>query len=266
MNNLEEVVASVVEKVRKYRQFYEENEQAVRDQIVTPILRSLGWDPENPEEVRPNISTEEGRPDFALLKNGKVVLFLETKKLSVDIDEKEYRQLAKYCFNEGTKYGVLTNGAEWVLVRSFEEGTQLTERSVWKTDLEEEKLPHVVRKLATISKANIEQIEILVKKVQILDEIWQALLKEPEKMIVGLIPVVKLKISHDHPDYQFDDLELEDFLKEKIQELLSPPTGEGTPPNEPGPEHPPHTPRVIRRMKLKGEIFEIRYAYEILVN
>lgn len=48
---LKETLETVVERMREYRSLYEENEMAVRDQIVDPILRSLGWNLENPEEV-----------------------------------------------------------------------------------------------------------------------------------------------------------------------------------------------------------------------
>jgi len=264
MNNLNEALAPIVEKIKKFRSLYEQNEMAVRDQIVNPILRNLGWDPENPEEVQPNVSTEEGVPDYSLIKNGKKILFVEAKKLGVDIEQREViRQLAKYSFSEGTKYGILTNGVIWVLIRSFEEGTTLTERIVWKTDLENEELPAVLRKITTISKANIEHIEVLVKKVQILDEIWQSLLDEPEEMIKGLMPVVKLLISQGYPDYQFEDTEIEDLLKERVKGIISGPSDE-----EASPEVPIEPWRGVspRKMKLKGEVFELRNSFEILVN
>ncbi len=267
MNNLNETLARIVEKIKKFRPLYEQSEQAVRDQIVNPILRDLGWDPENPEDVQPNVSTEEGVPDYALIKNGKKILFIETKNLGiVDIEQREViRQLAKYSFSEGTKYGVLTNGAIWVLIRSFEEGTTLTERIVWKTDIENEELPVVLRKITTISKNNIEQIEVLVKKVQILDEIWQSLLDAPEEMINGLMPVVKSLLIQGYPDYHFEDTEIEDVLKERIKEIIS-----GTFEEKPTPET--YTKETIewrekpRRMKLKGETFQISTYKEILVN
>lgn len=260
MNNLNETLALIVERIKKFRSFYEQNEMAVRDQIVNPILRNLGWNPENPEEVQPNVSTEEGVPDYSLIKNGKKILFVEAKKLSVDIEQREViRQLAKYSFGEGTKYGVLTNGAVWILIRSFEEGTTLTERIVWKADLENEELPAFLRKIVAISKTNIEQIEVLVKKVQILDEIWQSLLDAPEEMIKGLMPVVKSLIGQGYPDYKFEDAEIEDLLKERIKEIISGPSEE---------EAQTEIEPVVspRKMKLKGEVFELRNSYEILVN
>jgi hypothetical protein len=199
------------------------------------------------------------------MTNGKKILFVEAKKLSVDIEQREViRQLAKYSFSEGTKYGVLTNGAVWILIKSFEEGTTLTERIVWKTDLENEEPLAVSRKIVTISKTNIEHIEVLVKKVEILDEIWKSLLNEPEEMIKGLMPVVKSIIAQGYAEYQFEDTEIEDLLKERVKEIIS------------GPEEPPFGEIPIKviqgrsegpqKMKLKGEAFELRYSNEILVN
>ncbi|MEM0098469.1 MAG: type I restriction enzyme HsdR N-terminal domain-containing protein [Thermoplasmatales archaeon] len=266
MNNQNETLASIVEKIKKFRSLYEQNEMAVRDQIVNPILRNLGWNPENPEEVLPNVSTEEGVPDYSLIKNGKKILFVEAKKLSVDIGQKEViRQLARYSFSEGTKYGVLTNGAVWILIRSFEEGTPLSERIVWKVDLENEELPAVLKKIVVISKTNIEDIEVLVKKAQILDEIWQSLLDKPEEMIKGLMPMIKSIITQSYPEYQFEDTEIEDWLKERVKEIISGPFEEETQ-TETHMESIPRRGRTPRKMKLKGEVFELRNSFEILVN
>lgn len=266
MNNLNEVLAPIIEKIKKFHPQYEQSEMAVRNQIINPILRALGWDPEDPNDVQHNVTTEEGVPDYSLLKDGKKIIFVEAKKLNVDLEQIEViRQLAKYSFGEGTKYGVLTNGAVWMLIRSFEEGTPLTKRIVWKTDLENEERTAIIRKIMTISKSNIENIEVLVKKAQILDEIWQSLLDEPEEMIKGLIPVVKSIISQGYPDYQFEDTEIEDLLKERVKEIISGPSEEKTPSETPIESIPWRDGRP-RKMKLKGEVFELRNSFKILVN
>jgi len=264
---IKETIEMVVERIKKHRPFYEQNEMAVRDQIVTPILRSLEWNPENPDEVQPNVSSEEGIPDYSLLKRGKKVLFIEAKKLSIDIEKREViRQLANYCFGEGMKYGVLTNGSMWVLFRAFQEGTTMAERAVWKTDIENDDITATIRRLNTISKENIEDIETLIKKLQILDEIWQSLLEEPENLVKGFVPVFDNLIKEGYPDYEFDLPEIEDFIKERIKELISP-TGEAV--IEPGPLVEP-TPTLRgahpRQMKIGTDAYEIRNSYDILVN
>ncbi len=260
---LKETLGTVVERIKKHRSFYEQNEMAVRDQIITPILKSLGWNPENPEEVQPNIFTQEGVPDYTLIKNGKKVLFIEVKKLSVDVEQKEViQQLAKYCFGEGTQYGVLTNGAIWIIFRAFKEGTTMAERIVWKTDIESDELTANIRRLNTISKENIGNIENLIKKLQILDEIWQSLVEEPEEIIKGLIPVFNKLIDEGYPNYKFESSEIEDFLREMIKELITPTEALEVVPSTP----PIWEGRHPRKMRIAGDTLEIRNSYEILIN
>ncbi len=264
MVDLKQTIELVAEKMKKYRSLYEQNEMAIRSHIIEPILRGLEWDTENPEQVRPNVTSEEGVPDYSLLKGDKKVLFIEAKNLSVDIEQREViRQLAKYCFGEGMKYGVLTNGAVWILFRAFQEETTMYERIVWKTTIESDEQIASIRRLSTISKENIENIENLIKKLQILDEIWQSVIDEPEEMIRGLIPVFGRLIKEGYPDYEFESPEIEDFLRERIEELITPveevevvPTTElsvreGTRPG---------------KIRIGSDAYEIGNCYEILTN
>lgn len=260
---IRDILETVSKRIKKHRSLYEQNEMAVRDHIINPILRSLGWNPEDPEEVQPNISTQEGIPDYTLIKNGKEVLFIEAKKLSVDIEQKEViRQLAKYCFGEGMKYGVLTNGSVWILFRAFQEGTTMYERIVWKTDIEGDEITATIRRLNTISKENIENIENLIKKLQILDEIWQSLLDEPEEIIKGLMPVFNKLINEGYPGYKFEATEIEDFLKERIKELITPTEEIAIIP----PEKQIWEGTRPRKIRIGQDIFEIRNSYEILIH
>ena len=256
-----ETIGMVIERIRKHRSVYEPNEMAVREQIVNPILRGLGWDSENPEEVQPNVSSEEGIPDYSLLKDGKKVLFIEAKKLSTEIEKREViRQLAKYCFGEGMKYGVLTNGSIWTLFRAFQEGTTMAERTVWKTDIENDDITATIRRLNTISKENIGDIETLIKKLQILDEIWQSLLDEPKDLVKGFVPVFDGLIREGYPGYEFEHSEIEDFIRERVKELISP-TEEAV--IEISPITEPSRPR---EMKIGTDTYEIRNSYDMLVN
>jgi predicted type IV restriction endonuclease len=102
MSNLNEILARIIEKIKNFRDIYEQNEMAVREHIINPILKALEWDTENPKEVLPNVVVQEGIPDYSLIKEGKKVLIVEVKKLDVDIEEREViTQLGKYCYSEG---------------------------------------------------------------------------------------------------------------------------------------------------------------------
>jgi len=265
MVDLKETIEVVLERLKKHRDLYEKSEESVRYQIINPILKKLGRNPENPEEVQPNISTEEGIPDYTLLKNAKKVFFIEAKKLSIDVEDKEIiRKLGQYCFGEGMKYGVLSNGAIWILFRAFQEGTTMAERIVWKADLENDDITASIRRFDTISKDNVEDIETFIKKLQILDEISQSLLDEPKEMIKGLIPIFESLIEEGYPNYQFEVSDIENFIKERIRELISPPT-ETVSETIVEPERVQSIERP-RKMKIEHEVFEIRYSNEILIK
>ncbi len=180
--------------------------------------------------------------------------------MAVDIKQKKIiLQLAKYCFGEGMKYGVLTNGAIWLLFRSFQEGTTMAERIVWKTDIENDEITATIRRLNTISKENINDIDNLIKKLQILDEIWRSSLDEPKDLVKGFIPIFETLIKDGYPRYEFDQTEIEDFIKERVKELI-PPTEESK-----------KEPRKIvvskpRKMIIGSDTYKIRYSCDILVN
>ena len=48
-------------KLRKYEQLYSHNEGAVREQIVSPFLRMLKWNIEDPDQIIPEYPIGEGR-------------------------------------------------------------------------------------------------------------------------------------------------------------------------------------------------------------
>gem|GEM_PF-643984 len=161
MLEVQGAVINVLKKVREHRLLYERNEEAVKQHLIGEIFKALGWDWENPKEVRPEERTEEGRADYALVINDNVVAYLEAKNLSVNVlkSEKPLRQLAKYCFSHGIKYGILTNGVQWKVVKAFEENSTLEDRVLLKIDLFNEPLEKSSLKLSFLSKDRITSLE-----------------------------------------------------------------------------------------------------------
>ncbi|HDD31565.1 MAG TPA: restriction endonuclease [Thermococcus litoralis] len=161
MLEIQRAVISILKKVREHRLLYERNEEAVKQHLIGEMLKALGWSWENPKEVRPEERTEEGRADHALIINGKVVAYLEAKNLSVNVlrSEKALRQLAKYCFSRGIKYGILTNGIQWKVVKAFEENSTLEDRVLLKIDLFNESIEKSSLKLSFLSKDKITSLE-----------------------------------------------------------------------------------------------------------
>jgi hypothetical protein len=256
MDNLVQTLESVLTKMKSTRAYYEKNEAAVRMQMVDPILKALGWDTANPEDVRPEECLNGYFPDYALLKDGSTKLFIEAKNLSIDIENGDSkRQLGKYSYEMGTKYGLLTNGSIWILMKSFEEGTTIDERIVWMLDLESEEVGKALRKLSTIAKENIDSIELLMKKTDTLEDIWQLLLENPQDMVKSVASVMAKSARQMNADLELSDSEIEDFLLGKMREY---PTD--LPPIKVTPIENP------TQMLLRGEVYKIENWFEVLLN
>ncbi|AJC71898.1 MAG: type I restriction enzyme HsdR N-terminal domain-containing protein [Thermococcus sp.] len=173
-------IVRVLKKINAHRKLYETNEEAVKQHLIGEIMRALGWEWDNPEEVRPESRTEEGRADYALILGGEIVAYVEAKNLGVNIEKREepLRQLAKYCFNTGVRYGILTNGAVWIGVKAFEVGSSLRERTLVKVNLLNEPPMKAALKLSLFSKSRILEMERISSLLKALELSFMGLIKE----------------------------------------------------------------------------------------
>lgn len=134
------------------------NEESTKQHIILPILQALGWDIFNPDEVEPELSTNEGRPDYTLRLDGEAVAFLEAKSTKVPIfkggriDPSHARQLTRYCFDQGVELGILTNGLQWALLKAFEPGKSVDERVILAVDLIGQSTENAAERLRWLSK------------------------------------------------------------------------------------------------------------------
>ena len=96
-------------------------EYRTRYYVIDPVIRSLGWDTENPSECEVELDTGKGEADYVLLisRNSKRegVVLIEAKSLDADLFKHE-DQLKDYIDalcrrNTGPEVAVLTNGRDW---------------------------------------------------------------------------------------------------------------------------------------------------------
>lgn len=153
-------LAGVIERVRKLAGRVS-NEESTKQHLILPVLGALGWDIFNPDEVEPELSTGEGRPDYTLRLDGKAVAFLEAKSTRVPIfkgrriDPSHARQLTRYCFDWGVELGILTNGLQWALLKAFEPGKSVDERIILAVDLMGQETAEAAERLRWLSRENI---------------------------------------------------------------------------------------------------------------
>ncbi|MEM3845041.1 MAG: hypothetical protein QXU98_05010 [Candidatus Parvarchaeota archaeon] len=204
-----EFVQSLLNKIKNYRDTLSQNEDAVKFYLINPLLRKLGWDPENPDLVLPENKISEGFTDYTLTdpaQKGKKIMVIEVKKLSSGLDG-FMSQLGKYCYSEGTKYGLLTNGTIFVLIKSFEEGLPIEERIIWKVDLEADSMQTVLRNLNLLDRENIGKLEEAVSKLNNLDKAWSILREKSDVLAKAISPVLN-QIASRESSFVYSDEEI----------------------------------------------------------
>jgi len=97
-------------------------EYPTRTIFVDPLLKALGWDVTDPDEVQLEYPTIDGKSvDYAPKINRKPVLFLEAKPLKNQLtDVKSITQVVGYAANAGVEWCILTNGSTYKIYRSTE--------------------------------------------------------------------------------------------------------------------------------------------------
>ena len=87
--------------------------------LIDPILRMIGWAPEDPRSVVVEYVTGTGRADYALLgENARPVALLEAKVLGSRLEE-HTRQIVTYATETGIGFAGITDGDRWMLYDVF---------------------------------------------------------------------------------------------------------------------------------------------------
>ncbi len=112
---LADEVAKVAERVRKATKG-KLNEQNTKASMIEPVLRALGWDTEDVDEVVREFRHRPKDPpvDYGLLVNREPKLFVEAKAHGENLgDQRWANQIMGYASVAGVEWIVLTNGDEY---------------------------------------------------------------------------------------------------------------------------------------------------------
>jgi hypothetical protein len=112
LENLFRLVETLSDRIQKYSTALRQSEVLTRYVLIDPLLRELGWDTENPNEVHPEYTSGSGRVDYALLSGGNPIVMIEAKKLDLPLKDR-LAQAINYCLMEGTPYFAVTDGRRW---------------------------------------------------------------------------------------------------------------------------------------------------------
>jgi predicted type IV restriction endonuclease len=194
------VIETLIEKIQhRLQNCSYPNEAAISFSVVMPMLRALGWDDSDPEQVMPEYANGGRRVDFALSGIGKrPSIFIEVKGVGRALEGD--RQLFEYAFHEGIPLCLLTDGRDWSFYLPSGQGTyderrlyrlQLTERppaesaQVLRRYLEQSR----VKSGAAFDDAMRDYRDIASTReaARNLPKAWAELVEQPEDLLVELL-------------------------------------------------------------------------------
>ena len=118
---LEKAVLEINERIKAHREYIAGDETRTRVVLIDPLLRALGWNLENPDEVQLEFKLSTGKPDYALMKDGQPIAVIEAKRLGTRLETQNPGQVIKYT--DDRKFSqrqvvAFTNGEVWRFFRA----------------------------------------------------------------------------------------------------------------------------------------------------
>lgn len=223
---MSEELPRLIHDFKKDRRLSAFDEAATKQVVILRILKALGWDPFNIDEVYPEYSAGDRRVDYALRYNGRNKVFIEAKKVNEDL-EKHQGQLLNYSFQEGVKLAILTNGISWWFYLPLHEGSW-EQRKFYTIEIYVQESEDIVNKFKDfLSKENVisdraienaeklyngKQKQYLIRES--LPKAWKKIITEPDELLVELLAEHTEKLC----GYRPDDEIIEEFLIGAIKE------------------------------------------------
>lgn len=219
---MNEKLSLLFNRIKADSNFLTVSEAQTSQGIVLPILNHLSWDVFDTTEVTPEYSVSGGRVDFALRIQSVNKVFLEIKKTSENLENRQ-QQLVYYAFQQGVKLAILTNGITWQFYLPLEEGNW-EQRRFFTIDLMEQAIDDAIEKFESLlSRKNIESGNAYQKAKSLyegrqknkiikenLPKAWQKLISEPDEMLVELLNETLEKVC----GYKAEESQIIDFLQQ----------------------------------------------------
>src|SRR5664280_2230706 len=162
--DLEQTLVTVRDRIAKFRgqAIGEEN---TKHALIEPVLKALGWDVEDLDEVRCEykLKQADNPVDYAFFVHGNLRLFVEAKALGENLD-KGAHQIMGYAGVAGVvEWIVLTNGNEY---RIYNAHAQVpVEQKLFKRVVLASGEPDILGTLLLLSKAQLQGT--------VIDDLWR---------------------------------------------------------------------------------------------
>lgn len=140
-------------------------EEATKNALIMPFINALGYNVFNPSEVVPEFNADVGtkkgeKVDYAIMIEGKPIILFECKPCNANLDKEHASQLYRYFSVTESKFGILTNGIEYLFFTDIEELNKMDSKPFFEFNMCEIR-PDVIKELKKFTKSSFDLDEIL---------------------------------------------------------------------------------------------------------
>lgn len=277
------MVDNVKREIERVRGYISDGRLAACDETNTkataiePILRELGWNMADLDEVKREYPIRGRSIDFLLFCDDAAKVIVEAKRgnQSLHRHQEQLQDYAGFALAERVEIAILTNGAEWWYYLPFRTASW-EQRRVATVEFSQQDSKKIAQKLVDLlgqenvrsgsAIQNAERHQIL----ETLPEVWNQLVRKPDNSIVNLLTERTHKLCVREPARN----EVEQFLSSHSQQILITPdlsTTESAPPPHPTVSPEPKLPHTLTGTKpvaftFGGSRYEVMSWKEMLVG
>jgi hypothetical protein len=164
--DLEQALLTVRDRIARHQR---ENigEQDTKAALIVPVLRALGWDVEDLEDVKLEYRRRpsDNPVDYALFLLRTPRLFIEAKSLGAHLDDGKWAaQILAYATVAGVEWVALTDGNEWRIYNSH--ATVPVEKKLFRVVRVADPDTHADQTLKLLAKAQMAD--------HLIDALWKS--------------------------------------------------------------------------------------------
>ncbi|MEZ4421991.1 MAG: type I restriction endonuclease [Gemmatimonadota bacterium] len=170
-------------------------EEATKNALVMPFINALGYNVFDPTEVTPELTADVGvkkgeKVDYAILKDGQVIMLFECKAVNANLDRITPSQLYRYFSVTQARIGVLTNGLIYRFFSDLDAPNKMDSRPFLEFNLLDIQ-DAVVPELKKLTKSHFDQNAIIeaasdLKYTREIKRLLAEQLNDPSEELVRL--------------------------------------------------------------------------------
>ncbi len=177
-----------------------QTEEATKNALVMPFIKILGYDIFDPTEVIPEFIADVGikkgeKVDYAIQKDGKIIMLFECKHCGGDLSISHASQLFRYFSVTDARIAVLTNGIVYRFFTDLEAPNKMDEKPFLEINLLElnNSLVAELKKL-TKSIFNVDELMTTAGELKYTQQIKRLLTEQLENPSDEFVKLVASKV------------------------------------------------------------------------